>query len=169
MEQYSKEFWASCLRTPNPSYTLSQDVNYRLEAHGAVIRAFCDGLAIEYCSEAAQGFAPLPFPTCGFHPSVQFRVAPPKLKQCDVVVYYRDKLERGWCGHRKQARFTVPAGIDVARLYVEPTSEHALTLASLQAKTPGFKLLSITRVAVDDNNNLTEYSTKLDNLGRVPF
>lgn len=98
--------------------------------------------------------------------SKQCRRASPKLKQCYVVVYWRDALK---VGGRVGAVFTMPAGIDVARLAVEPTHPKQATLASLQAKTPGFKLLSITRVAVDDNNNLTEYSTNLVNLDRVPF
>lgn len=164
MEQYSKEFWGTCLKMH--TMHLSRDITVALNYNRDLITEWVNGVALEYVDENT--WVPVPKEHYRFTARL-CRKAPPKLKQCDVVVYYRDKLELGRGGHLTQSRFTMPAGIDVARLPVEPTSEHATTLTSLQAKTPGFKLLSITRVVVDDDNNLTEYSTKLDNLGRVPF
>lgn len=162
MELYSKEFWGLCLTTPSPEYTLSQDVDSRLQAHATVIRAFCDGQDVEYYSERVQGFVPLPSHICGFHPDVKFRVAPPPNIERDVVVFYRDACKSGG--------YEMRAGIDVRVLWPEGTNAQAMTVADLEFKIAGFKLLSITRVVIDPtNHNLLEYSTKLDNLGRVPF
>lgn len=162
MEQYSKEFWGTCLKMGNMhlSPAIAQAVAYNRDE----ITDWVNGVAVEYFDEGK--WVPVPKEHHRFTATPSYRKAPPKLKQCDVVVFYRDAMP---VGGPFEAAFTMPAGIDVARLAVEPTHPKQATLASLQAKTPGFKLLSITRVAVDDNNNLTEYSTKLDNLGRVPF
>lgn len=161
MEQYSKEFWATCRKMH--AMHLSTGIANALTYNSDLIGAWVNGAALEHFDDGE--WVPVPKEHHRFT-SKAYRIAPPKPKQCDVVVFYRDAMA---VGGRVGAAFTMPAGIDVTRLHVEPTSEHALTLAKLQAKTPGFKLLSITRVAVDDNNNLTEYSTKLDNLGHVPF
>lgn len=158
MEQYSKEFWGTCLNM-HPAH-LSRTITAVLSSNRDLITEWVNGVALEYCDN--DQWVPVPKEHHRFT-SKQYRKAPFKRKQCDVVVYWRDELVVG------ARQYVSPAGIDVARLAVEPTSEHAPTLASLQAKTPGFKLLAITRVAVDDNNNLLEYSTKLDNLDRVPF
>lgn len=157
MEQYSKEFWDTC-RKMN-SMHLSVDIARALYYNLDEIAGWVNGVALEYFDDGK--WVPVPKEHHRFT-SKQYRKAPPKLKQCDVVVFYRDAMS---IGDRVGVAFTMPAGIDVARLPVEPTHPKQATLASLQAKTPGFKLLSITRVAVDDNNNLMEYSTKLDNLG----
>lgn len=156
MEQYSKGFWGTCLKigTMHLSPAIAQALAYNLDE----ITDWVNGAAVESCDNGQ--WVPVPKEHHRFT-SKAYRIAPPKPKQCDVVVFYRDAMA---VGGRVGAAFTMPAGIDVARLHVEPTSEHALTLAKLQAKTPGFKLLSITRVAVDDNHNLMEYSTKLDPL-----
>ncbi|UOW66244.1 hypothetical protein vBAspABolek_19 [Aeromonas phage vB_AspA_Bolek] len=158
MEQYSKEFWGTCLKMH--SMDLSTGIAKILAYNSDLIGEWVNGIALEYYDN--DQWVPVPK---GHHRFTlkQYRKAPPKLKQCDVVVYWRDELMIG------ARRYVSPPSFGVALLPVQPTSEHAPTLASLQAKTPGFKLLSITRVVVDDNNNLTEYSTKLDNLGRVPF
>ena len=159
MEQYSKEFWQQCLKmgTMHLSTAIAMALTYNRDE----ISEWVNGVAVEYFDDGK--WVPVPKEHHRFT-SKACRKAQPKLKQCDVVVYWRDVLEVGG-----RVAFTMPAGIDVDRLAVEPTHPKQATLASLQAKTPGFKLLSITRVAVDDNNNLMEYSTKLDNLGRVPF
>ena len=159
MEQYSKEFWQQCLKMHTTH--LSPAIAGALTFNRDEIADWVNGVAVEYLDEGK--WVPVPKEHHRFTATPSYRKALPKLKQCDVVVFYRDAIA---VGGRVGRAFTMPAGIDVARLPVEPTSEHAPTLASLQAKTPGFKLLSITRVVVDDNNNLTEYSTKLDNLGR---
>ena len=157
MHQYSKEFWDLCRTIPNPESTLSQDVDSRLKAHAIVIRAFCDGKAIEYYSDEVQRFVPLPSLTCGFHPTVQFRVALPPYTERDVVVFYRDAYKSGPYERR--------AGIDVRLLGPEGISDKANTLADLEKEVVGFKLLSITRVVIDHtNHNLLEHTTKLNNL-----
>lgn len=162
MEQYSKEFWLQCMAIHNPTATLSQDINGRLEAHCTVIKAWCDGVNIESCVCPKQGFVPLDYKICTFHPNMQFRIAPPKPIERDVVVYWRGAL--------RNQPFHMSARIDVRLLCPPGTNEKAKTLAQLEEETPGFKLLSITRVVVDPtNHNLLEYTTKLDNLGRVPF
>lgn len=165
MEQYSKEFWQQCPKMGN--MCLSDAIAQALSYNRDEIADWVNGESVEYFDEGV--WIPVPKEHHRFS-SKQCRRAPPKPKQCDVVVYWRDELVIG------PRHYVSPPGIDVARLAVEPTHPGAATLASLQAKTPGFKLLSITRVVVDDNNNLTEYSTKLDNLcngariiGRVPF
>ncbi|UOW66299.1 hypothetical protein vBAspALolek_17 [Aeromonas phage vB_AspA_Lolek] len=162
MEQYSKEFWDTCLKMGNMhlSPAIAQALSYNRDE----IADWINGVALEYYDN--DQWVAVPKEHHRFT-SEQYRKAPPKLKQCDVVVYWRWPTPTTMASWR--AGDTIPAGIDVARLAVEPTNPGAATLASLQAKIPGFKLLSITRVVVDDNNNLTEYSTKLDNLGRVPF
>lgn len=164
MEQYSKEFWDTCRKMH--TMHLSKDIAKALSYNSDLIVEWVNGIALEYYDN--DQWVPVPKEHHRFT-SKQYRKVPPKSKQCDVVVYYRDGFTIASRDRLHAAVFTMPAGIDVARLAVEPTHPGAATLASLQAKTPGFKLLSITRVAIDDNNNLTEYSTKLDNLGRVPF
>lgn len=160
MEQYSKEFWGTCLKMGN--LHLSPAIALAVSYNRDEITDWVNGVAVEYFDEGK--WVPVPKEHHRFTATPSYRKAPPKLKQCDVVVFYRDTMA---VGGRVGRAFTMPAGIDVARLPVEPASEHAPTLASLQAKTPGFKLLAITRVMVDDNHNLTEYSTKLDNLGQA--
>lgn len=159
MEQYSKEFWQQCINigTMHLSPAIAGALNYsRVE-----ITAWINGVALEYFDDGK--WIPVPKEHHRFALKV-YRKVPPKPEQCDVVVFYRDKVEMGR-GGRPGTRFTLPAGIGVTRLPVEPTSEHAPTLSSLQAKTPGFKLLSITRVVIDDNHDLIEHSSKLANIG----
>lgn len=160
MEQYSKEFWGTC-RKMGAMY-FSPDIAKALVYNSDLIGEWVNGVALEYY--ANDQWFPVPKEHHRFT-SRQYRKAPPKPEQCDVVVYYRDTVKFGG----NYVGFTRPAGIAVARLAVEPTHPNATTLASLQAETPGFKLLSITRVVIDDNHNLMEHSTKLDNLESPRF
>lgn len=161
VEQYSKEFWQRCLNM-HPMH-LSNAIAGAINEHKDHIEAWVGGVRPEVYGDS--GWVLVPKDHHRFTQNGKYRAAPPKPKQCDVVVFYRDAIQ---CGTRYEG-FIAPAGIDVKKLPVEPTSKHVPTLDKLKANTPGFKLLSITRVVVDENHNLLEYSTKLDNLGRVPF
>lgn len=161
MEQYSKAFWGAVLEIP--SMHLSDRVSWAINKHGAKIKEWVAGVGqVEVYGDS--GWVPVPESHHLFNHKNKYRIAPNGPVEVDVVVYWRDELVVG------DRHYVSPPCIDVARLPVEPTHPAQATLASLQAKTPGFKLLSTTRVVVDaTDHNLLEYTTTLDNLGRVPF
>lgn len=157
MEQYSKEFWKTCLQI-HPMH-LSSAIGAAISCHEELIKGWVDGGTPEVYGDS--GWVTVPKDHHRFTAGNRYREATPKRYERDVVVYWRDAIEH--------PRFPQTAGIDVRTLRPEGTDPRALTLEKLAAKTPGFRLLSITRVVVDDNQNLTECTAKLDNLDHVPF
>lgn len=167
IEQYSKEFWR-VVGGMHPMF-LSGEINRAFDAHRTRIRAWAEGTAnfeqlvgVDYTPGGKEMWIEVPVNHHRWHAGNTYREAQPKPIERDVVVYWRDALTH--------TQFRQPAGIDVRLLWPEGTHEKAKTLAQLEADIPGFKLLSITRVVVDPtNHNLMDYTTKLENLGRVPF
>lgn len=162
MEQYSKEFWQTCLTLPTGA--LSNTVAQAIFDQSEFIRKWLGGESLEW-SKQSNVWEPVPKEHHRFMHHYKYRVALPKPTERDVVVFYRDSYKVG--------TIVAPAGIDVAVLATPEqasVSKYARTIPMLAEKYSGFKLLSITRVVIDPtNHNLLEYTTKLDNLGRVPF